>query len=540
MKNHLAAYGFALSLLYLLPSHAPAAEITSNGKGGGDWSNPATWLGQKVPGADDDAVIQKGDIVDFDRDDDGKVSCRKLLIDPRGAFRLKTGKGKITCCLAGPVESRGLIQVDGTKSANDTLELRLVGSERSLRHIQLLKGAGLVVRGRDGLPEGRRNVALTSPKVADQKEDFEAVIADGRIKNGILQGTTGGVVFDLQKAHLMNVLLMAWELDNTGSRANEQLNIVDNRFTGRSRLWLQKCDSPLIRKNTLDYPGTRWAENTSAILISECPLAEVRDNTVRGYHYAVHVPHPLDATIAGNTFEKCGVGVHLAYGRSCSLYKNGIRDCDRGFELHYAQNTTLENNQVAGAKIAVRSLNATSQIASLEVSNPAQDGIGLLYDADQRCEGNVVLINCNIRADQVKLARQPMLPANAPLPVEMLQCLVVAAKDAPAGASIEVRTVRPMPALPAGAADPNVRNSPATLEKGLTPLPGSAGTSRDVLPLIVNSWSIDATGKTLPPPEYEVRLLGPDGKMLKSVKVKPADSWFRARPDDPTPTVEVK
>jgi len=100
-----AACGFALAGCMFLLSHSTrAAEITSNGKGGGAWSNPAAWLGQNVPGPDDDAVIQKGDIIDFDRDDDGKVTCRKLLIDPRGAFRLKAGQGKVTCCLAGPVE----------------------------------------------------------------------------------------------------------------------------------------------------------------------------------------------------------------------------------------------------------------------------------------------------------------------------------------------------------------------------------------------------------------------------------------------------
>ena len=74
---------------------------------GGAWSEPATWLGKKVPGPEDDAVIQKGDAVDFDRDDSGKTTCRKLFIDPRGIFRLKTGMGKVTCCLADSLESRG-------------------------------------------------------------------------------------------------------------------------------------------------------------------------------------------------------------------------------------------------------------------------------------------------------------------------------------------------------------------------------------------------------------------------------------------------
>ena len=61
---------------------------------------------QERAGPDDDAVIQKGDVVDFDRDDSGKMTCQKLFIDPRGGFRLKPGVGKATCCLANGIEAR--------------------------------------------------------------------------------------------------------------------------------------------------------------------------------------------------------------------------------------------------------------------------------------------------------------------------------------------------------------------------------------------------------------------------------------------------
>jgi Right handed beta helix region len=529
-----AARGLAVvSILLLAIGSAPAAEITSNGKGGGAWSNPATWLGQNVPGADDDAVIQKGDIIDFDRDDDGKVTCRKLLIDPRGAFRFKTGQGKITCCLAGPVEARGLIQLDGTKSANDSLELRLVGSERNLRAVQLLKGAALVVRGRADLPDGRRNVALTSPKVGHQKEEIEATVADGRLTNGRIQGGVGGTVIDLQRANLENVIVMADGLDNTGSRSNEQVNIVDNRFSGRARLWLERCDTPLIRKNSFEYPGPKRL-NASAIFLADCPLAEVRGNTMRGFQHGLYNAIPKDCTVVGNTAEQCDVGYFLSGGSNASLSQNSARDCDCAYHLHFTEMATLEECRVDGGKLAVRTCNSSSQIISMAVSNLAKDGVGLLYDAhtDGSARGSVVLVNCNIRSEAIKFTKPP---TDKSLPVTALHCLVVAAKEAPAGATVEVRTAGAAP----GAADPNVRNSPAPLSKGLTPLPVAAGTARDALPLIVKGWSIDTAGKTLAAPEYEVRVLGPDGKLLKSLKAKPEDSWFRAKPDDPTPTVEV-
>jgi parallel beta-helix repeat protein len=361
------------------------------------------------------------------------------------------------------------------------------------------------------------------------------------VKNGIIQGGSGGVVINLERARVANVLLMAWDLDNTGSRANEQLNIVDNQFTGPARLWFQRCDTPLIRKNRFEYPGPKLAEGTSAILVSECPLAEIRDNTIRGFHYAVHAPHPVDCTISGNKVENCRIGIHLGFGRNNSIYKNEVRDCEMGYELFHTEMATLEECRADGVKTAVRTCLSTSQIISMEVSNLAKDGVGLLYDAhtDGSAGGTVVLVNCNIRPEMVKLAKPPTTTEKSLLPVTALYCLVVAAKDAPAGATVDVRTVNPMPALPAGAADPNVRNNPAPLTKDSTPLPAAAGTARDALPLIVKGWSMDATCKTLAAPEYEVRVLGADGKPLKSVKTKPEDRWFRAKPDDPTPTVEV-
>lgn len=44
----------------------PTSTITSNGLGGGLWSNPSTWIGNKVPGPTNTTVISSGDTVVFD------------------------------------------------------------------------------------------------------------------------------------------------------------------------------------------------------------------------------------------------------------------------------------------------------------------------------------------------------------------------------------------------------------------------------------------------------------------------------------------
>src|SRR5262249_5286479 len=108
--------------------------------------------------------------------------------------------------------------------------------------------------------------------------------------------------------------------------------------------------------------------------------------------------------------------------------------------------------------------------------------------------------------------------------------------EVPDDSEVEVRTSN-LKVAP-GAADLNVRNSPAPLVGRRTPLPESLS------PLILRAWVLDKDGKTVPTPEYNVRVLAPaqDGKerkVLKSLTVKPDAKWFRAKPNDPAPTLEV-
>src|SRR5581483_11839686 len=93
----------ALGAIPWFPTIGHSAEATSNGTGGGNWSDPATWRGNKVPAPADEVTIRKNDTVVFDRNDDGKTTCAKLFIDPQGALRFKSQAGKIVLVVAGPV-----------------------------------------------------------------------------------------------------------------------------------------------------------------------------------------------------------------------------------------------------------------------------------------------------------------------------------------------------------------------------------------------------------------------------------------------------
>ena len=138
---------------------AVSAEITSNGTGGGLWSDPATWHGRQVPGPRDDVAIRKYDVVSFDRIDETEPSCHRLQIDPKGVLQFKVNAGRVVCTLPDVVESFGTIKLDGTRSVKDHLELRLTGDRRRLI---LRKGAGLLLYGHAQSPPGKKNVSVYS------------------------------------------------------------------------------------------------------------------------------------------------------------------------------------------------------------------------------------------------------------------------------------------------------------------------------------------------------------------------------------------
>jgi hypothetical protein len=100
----------ALACLLLLSSICHAASVTSNGAGGGEWSEPGTWAEGVVPADGDTVTIVAADVVTFDVDMsgwengiagltcDGTMDCSTSI----GTYCLKTsadisGTGRINC-----------------------------------------------------------------------------------------------------------------------------------------------------------------------------------------------------------------------------------------------------------------------------------------------------------------------------------------------------------------------------------------------------------------------------------------------------------
>ncbi len=519
--------------LYLAVTPLRADEIYSNASGGGDWSEPATWRGGKVPAADDEVVIARDDVVMFDRNDDGRTTCRQLLLDPRAVLQFKAGIGPVTLSLNGPLESYGYVRLDASKSAKDLYELRFAAEDPEQRLLKLEKGGGLVALGKLGLAKGKKNVLFAS---RPPKTEVPAGTPppDPTAKLMALPGST----LDLQRAELDNISVLPEGIDNTGAKPGERINIIKNHFIGTSRLSVQACDSPVVNENLFERDDPVLVQ-PAAMYFSGNPLLEARGNVVRGsYAQGMHCYSQGECTVADNLLEKCPYGLYWL-GHGFMIKRLTIKDCGGGMLLNVSSGT-LEDVTITGTPNAYHHGNSAIQTTNFVIKDsPPGDNYKIYYQ-----NGPLTLINSTIKPEDIRFAADvapvPAIAGKPRLPmITSLSFLVVQVTgQLPVGIAVDVKTAGLT--LPPGAQDPNVRNCPAAvLKTGLTPLPKS------LEPILVRSWQYDADRNLQPAPTYQFQIVGPDQgeatprKVLKSLAVTPAAAWYRENANDKKPTLEI-
>jgi len=510
-------------------SLASAAEMHSNGLGGGDWSDPLSWREKKVPAAEDDAVISRGDVITFDRNDEGKTTCKQVFIDPKGTLNFKTGAGRIVCSLAGALESYGAVVIDGTRSTMDKLELRMIGATTAERNLKFLKGAKLAVSGRRSLPHGRHNVTIASAVVEAGKPPLETLLE-----------ARDGSSLDIGRAELVDIHLSASEIDNTGAEADERINILGNHITGVSHLTIASCDSPVIADNYFELTGVP-VFGQSAMFVIVCQLAEIRGNTVKGrYAFGIQARQMVDSALTDSTFEGCATGVYW-YGTNGMLKQLTTRLCDTGVTCT-SMSGVLEDIRIENCKTGYYHAIAFTQLTNVQFIDMPKDSTIISYYA-----GTLKFLNCNLTPDQIKpVPAAPKKAKDGVVAIENLHYVVVRASgNVPRDARVEIRTAGAPSGKSPLAADPFVRNSPAPVRSnGLTPLPDT------LEPLIVRGWTFDDDVKPVAPPSYVVNLLPPPSsdpakvnepaKPLATLTVTPDTTWYRPEPNQLQPTLEVK
>lgn len=493
-------------------------EIHSNGRGGGSWSDPATWHGGVIPSATDTVTVATDDTVVFDGHSPEKTTCRQIQIDPHGVLQFKADSQPHTLSVSGPIESYGTLRMDGRKSPDGALEVRLVADRNEDRFIRLRPNSRIYLTGEESIP-GSRNVRITAGNMVTNQTSGKGLIT-----------AKGGVVVDIEECEISDVVLELSMLDNTGFKSNERLTLMGNIFSGQSRALLNGCDTPTIQRNIFKGDSGK-ASGTVALCLTACKLAQINNNSFEGrYERALEVTQDTDASIAGNVISNAVYGIGYS-GPNAMVRGNWVMGCSTGI---YIVNSggVIEDVRIGNALRALDIRRSVLQCNDVQITRLPTNGTALFLDSS-----TVTLLNCNIGESSIRTVGR----AAGGVWVQAMNYLVVkVAGQRPVRSSVEVGTAAASGGAPkGGAADLNVRNSPARVNaEGYTPLP------RSLRSLIVRSWALGANGKKIDAPFYDVTVheineMGAAVKVLKKSVIEPRSTWYRSDPNALEATLEV-
>lgn len=513
MKINRPALVLALLLTLCFTSLVQAAQIHSNGRGGGDWSDPTAWHGNKVPTAEDDVVISMRDAIAFDLDHSEQITCRNLYLDPEAVLSFKPGRTNRVLTLDGSIESYGIIRIDGTASSRVNVQVRFVSSDKQPRELKMMQYAALFLYGHERTRPGEKNAAMIAAAMSDElPAPMVRVTADDK------------AMVDVQRSELSNIEFVLRGLDNTNASTTERLNFIDNKFLAGARIDLVACDTPTIRGNEFD-PGELTPQHP-AIRVYQSSLVEIRNNTIEGkYPYAIFVNSDTDSSCMGNVVRGAIAALYWA-GHNAVVKNNLFEDCTTGI-VFVGWTGTLEDLRIVRPKTGISVTNATLQLTNIDVSELQEDGAALTLNA-----ASITLLNSSIADDLIKITG-----GNPPTGVwveSMSYVIVKVEGQIPKNGTVMVQTAAVSGGVPEGKADLNVRSAPGRLsDSGWSPSPASQRA------IVVRSWRLVANKTRENAPFYDLMILDAEGKTLKQMRVEPQDTWFRPDPNEAVPTVKV-
>ena len=308
---------------------------------------------------------------------------------------------------------------------------------------------------------------------------------------------------------------------------------MGNRFTGHAQVTLQSCDTPLVRGN--HFSGGANPRPNHAVHAKACKLVQLHANRVSGYDHGFIIEEGMDASVVDNELGDCLTGLHLV-ARDVMLKNNLVTRCDVGAYIAKTSGV-IENTTVSESPLAFHAhYSTTLQLTDCRTENLPEGAVPLRVD-----RASIRLLNCNIPARQVDTSFNYRGPTTTSRKVESFHYLVVKVHGTlPPNTQVDVRTADISGGVPAGKADPNVRNAPAFLNtEGLTLLPPT------MQALIVRGWGIRRDGTIITAPFYDLNVSIPsdqasgDRETLVSKQIEPGKHWFRQDLEDETPTFEV-
>ncbi len=371
----------ALACLLLLSSVCHAATVTSNGAGGGEWSEPGTWAEGVVPGDGDTVIIAADDVVTFDVDMsgwengiagltcDGTMDCSTSI----GTYALKTsanisGTGRINCGsseTAYPSNCTMTFDFDSKPNSficGSGLTLNLHCTEPT-HPVVALSGAAAAgqtelsvdtdVSGDIWMPGKTVRIDAVSRSVPDSEE--RVISMDGIVSGAI----TVDVGLTNAKVPGARVVLITRNIRIIGSAAYA----VRYMIGGVLGCEISGCAVGVAGSSSCTISGTISGCNSG---VSSCSVSSI-SGTISGCYSGV--ADLLGCLISG-TISGCNLGVQRG---SDSMISGAISGCTAG--VHGGSNT-IQDAMLGGNSYDLR------RVGSLSAYNTLFDSVVENYDYD--------------------------------------------------------------------------------------------------------------------------------------------------------------
>ena len=156
------------------------------------------------------------------------------------------------------------------------------------------------------------------------------------------------------------------------------VNVNGCRFNGRSRILFNSCDTPAITNSQFDETeGGFGAFPNPAIYLYGSPLAEAKNNVIRGRYVGINGTAQSESVVVGCTIEKCSTGLYW-HGTNGMLKDLTIRECADGISTNIMSGS-LENITIEKCKIGYSHVSATVQATNLVIKDVPKDGKAVHY-----------------------------------------------------------------------------------------------------------------------------------------------------------------
>jgi len=100
--------------IYLAETNLSSA-VTSNGSGGGDWSNASTWSSGQIPSANEDVTISAGDTVTISG---GELSAKSITVEAGATLEVNTNGSDKLLVVKGNITVNGTLRIRSSSDAS--------------------------------------------------------------------------------------------------------------------------------------------------------------------------------------------------------------------------------------------------------------------------------------------------------------------------------------------------------------------------------------------------------------------------------------